>query len=111
MILLDGFHLTLAEIVRAARRGEKVGLSEQARRQIAESHQRLQGILQKGAPVYGINTGFGIFADKRIPQEDSARLSRNLILSHAIGTGPALPTEVVRAAMLVRANKIGRAHV
>ncbi len=106
MILLDGFHLTLAEIVRSARRGEKVGLSEQARRQIAESHQRLQGILQKGAPVYGINTGFGIFADKRIPQEDSARLSRNLILSHAIGTGPALPTEVVRAAMLVRANTL-----
>ncbi len=108
MILLDGFHLTLGEIVRVARQGEKVGLSEQARQQIDDSHRRLQGILQKGAPVYGINTGFGIFADKRIPQEDSARLSRNLILSHAIGTGPALPSEVVRAAMLVRANTLAK---
>ncbi|TLN00051.1 histidine ammonia-lyase, partial [bacterium] len=53
---------------------------------------------------------FGIFADRRIPSRDSARLSRNLILSHAVGTGQPLPVEVVRAAMLVRANTLTKGH-
>ncbi len=60
--------------------------------------------------VYGINTGFGIFSDQRIPPSASALLSRNLILSHAVATGPELPVEVVRAAMLIRANTLAIGH-
>jgi histidine ammonia-lyase len=56
--------------------------------------------------VYGINTGFGIFADQRIPRAESARLSRNLILSHSVGRGVRLDTEIVRAALLIRANTL-----
>jgi histidine ammonia-lyase len=67
-------------------------------------------MVASGAPVYGINTGFGIFADQRIPPADSARLSRNLILSHAVGTGSDLPGEVVRAAMLIRANTLAAGY-
>jgi histidine ammonia-lyase len=106
LIELDGHHLTLYEVARVARRGEHVKLSDRGLEQIIESRQRLEEIMATGEPVYGINTGFGIFADQRIPSEESAALSRNLILSHAVGTGLALDKEIVRAAMLVRANTL-----
>ncbi len=108
MIELDGFQLSLPQVRLAARDGEKTALSERGKSQIQQSHQRLLKIISSGEPVYGINTGFGIFSDRRIPKEDMARLSRNLILSHAVGTGPALTEEVVRAAMLVRANTLAK---
>lgn len=108
MVEIDGNHLTLKDVVAVSRHGETVQISTSGRREILASNARLENIIAQGRPVYGINTGFGIFADRQIPASDSARLSRNLILSHAVGTGPALPTEVVRAAMLVRANTLSK---
>ena len=110
MVKLDGNHLTLEEVRSVAHNNELVQVSEAGRSQIVISHQRLEQIIRTGDPVYGINTGFGIFSDRRIPAEDMARLSRNLILSHSVGTGPALPGDVVRAAMLVRANTLSKGY-
>jgi histidine ammonia-lyase len=108
MIYIDGSGLTAEEIVRVARHGEHAALTDSALHAIRESQHNLDALLESGRPVYGINTGFGIFADQRIPQADSAKLSRNLILSHAVGTGPDLAEEIVRAAMLVRANTLAK---
>ncbi|HFC08673.1 MAG TPA: histidine ammonia-lyase [Chloroflexi bacterium] len=106
MLTIDGHHLTLEEIAAVARRGEPVQLAPAARERLVRGHRWVQEILAAGKPVYGINTGFGIFADRRISAEQAAQLSRNLILSHAVGTGAPLPEEVVRAAMLIRANTL-----
>jgi len=108
MITLGEHNLSLEDIVRVARDGEPVSLGEKATRLIHDSNLRLEKILQSEVPVYGINTGFGIFADQRIPLRDSSKLSRNIILSHAVATGPTLPAEVTRAAMLVRANTLAQ---
>jgi len=108
MILLGEHPLTLEELLEVSRNRAGVALDPVAEKKINESHKRLQKILHSGKPVYGINTGFGIFADQRIPEEESSKLSRNIILSHAVGTGPILPDEVVRAAMLVRANTLAQ---
>ncbi len=110
MIELDGHRLTIDQVYAVACHGEEVGLSDQGKQQIQSSHQRLKQIIETGEPVYGINTGFGIFADRKIPKGDIARLSRNLILSHAVGTGPALSEAAVRAAMLVRANTLTKGY-
>lgn len=110
MLQIDGNNLTVADVVRVARHGEKVELAENGRAAILESRQRLEEILRTGQAVYGINTGFGIFANQRIDPAASAQLSRNLILSHAVGTGEYLPIEVVRAAMLVRANTLAKGY-
>lgn len=107
-IIIDGESLTIDEIVAVARHGMKVKLADSAIETIEESHQWVEEIVKRGEPVYGINTGFGIFAEQRIPAEDSAQLSRNLILSHAVGTGDPLEDEIVRAAMLVRANTLAK---
>lgn len=107
-ITIDGEHLTIEEIVAVARHGAKVELASSAREAIHRAHTWVEDIITRGEPVYGINTGFGIFAEQRIPSEDSAKLSRNLILSHAVGTGDPLPDEIVRAAILVRANTLAK---
>jgi histidine ammonia-lyase len=108
MVLVDGNTLSLEQVARVARSNEKVQLSRSAVEALEHSRQCLDSIVSSEAAVYGINTGFGIFADRRIPSQDGARLSRNLILSHAVGTGPELSGEVVRAAILVRANTLAK---
>jgi len=106
MVQIDGYQLSLDDVIRVARSHEPVQISDDGLARIRESRRRLENLLKIDRPVYGINTGFGIFADQLIPSKTSARLSRNLILSHSVGTGSALPQEVVRAAMLVRANTL-----
>jgi len=107
-IEIDGSHLTIEEVIAVSRHGEDVCLSSKARRAIRQSRAWIESIIETGEPVYGINTGFGIFSEHRIPVSDSTKLSRNLILSHAVGTGEPLDDEVVRAAILVRANTLAK---
>jgi len=107
-IIIDGQSLRIEDVIAVARHGAKVALAESAKEAIKESRQWVDQIISRGDPVYGINTGFGIFADYQIPSEDSAQLSRNLILSHAVGTGSTLDEEIVRAAILVRANTLAK---
>lgn len=108
MIRIDGHSLNLQEILQVARFSDKVELSDRAQKNIERSHQRLVDIIKDSKPVYGLNTGFGIFADRAISVEESRRLNRNLIFSHAVGTGDPLSEEVVRAAMLIRANTLSK---
>jgi histidine ammonia-lyase len=110
MIEIDGSHLTLQDIIAIARNQEEVKLAPEALSNLERAQSWIQDIVESGRPVYGINTGFGIFADRSIPAKDSAQLSRNLILSHAVGTGPDLDVEIVRAAMLVRANTLSKGY-
>ncbi len=58
--------------------------------------------------TYGVNTGFGKLASVRIADGDLATLQRNLILSHAVGTGPALPDGVVRLILAMKAASLAR---
>jgi len=108
MLRLDGNNLSIEKIISVSRDFEKVSLSEEGLSQMEKSNSLKNSIQESGLPVYGINTGFGIFSDKKIENQDSAKLSRNLILSHAVGTGKPLSKEIVRAAMLVRANTLAK---
>jgi histidine ammonia-lyase len=110
MINLDGSNLSLESIRRIALLNEKVGLSPKAVEQIQKSHQILNELVNKNEPIYGINTGFGLFAETKIDPGNSAKLSRNLILSHAVSVGENFPPEVVRAAMLIRANTLAKGY-
>ena len=58
--------------------------------------------------VYGVNTGFGKLASTRISPEETARLQRNLILSHNAGVGPDLPDRIVRLMMALKLLSLGR---
>ena len=108
MIRLDGNSLRLQDVVSVAREREKVELSKTTLDRVKSSYANLRKILATGKPVYGINTGYGIFAEKRIDHQDIQKLNRNLILSHAVGIGSELDLEVVRGAMLIRANALSK---
>ena len=65
---------------------------------------------QGEAVIYGLTTGFGKFSDTFVPEQETAALQRNLIISHACGMGAPLPREVVRGAMLLRCNALARGN-
>jgi histidine ammonia-lyase len=60
------------------------------------------------APVYGINTGFGKLASKRIPPDQTVLLQRNLIVSHCCGVGAPTPEPIVRLMMALKIISLGR---
>ncbi|MEC8422519.1 MAG: aromatic amino acid lyase, partial [Myxococcota bacterium] len=99
---IDGDHLTLADVVDVARGLRTARLSGPARAQMTRSYEWVREAGKGDAPVYGVNTGFGSLARVPIEAKDRARLSLNLVRSHAAGVGPALPEAVVRAMMLLR---------
>jgi histidine ammonia-lyase len=108
MLLLGKENLSINDTIKVACENEQVKLDETAISRVNQSHQRLENIVENGKPVYGINTGFGIFADKQIKLDQICKLNRNLILSHSVGTGEPLTKEIVRAAMLIRANTLAK---
>lgn len=108
MLVLDGQSLTVEKITAAARSYEKVSLSPQAKKKIQESRNALEKLVQKGYTIYGVNTGFGAFANRRIPSERIRELQVNLIRSTAAGVGNFLPQEIVRAMMTMRANTLAK---
>lgn len=110
MIYLDGYSLTLADVVKVARHYEEAALSEQGREQILASRAIVDKILEDEKPVYGISTGFGDFSTIFISKDQRAQLQRNLILSHSTGVGEHLPEDAVRAAMLLRANSLAKGY-
>jgi histidine ammonia-lyase len=77
-------------------------LHDDAWPRIAASAAAVARILAKGEAVYGINTGFGKLASVRIADEDLATLQRNIVLSHAAGTGAPSPIPVVRLMMALK---------
>jgi histidine ammonia-lyase len=109
-LAIDGHSLTLTAVAQVARRAAAVTLSPDAAGRMAQSRRWVEALVAQGDPVYGINTGFGIFAERNISAEDTARLQRNLLLSHAAGVGEPFAAEVVRAAMLIRANALALGH-
>ena len=110
MIQVNGHSLTIEDIFQVATKHKPVGLASEATEKIRQSRQWVEDIIQTGKPVYGINTGFGIFADQQISKQETRTLNRNLILSHAVGTGEPLQKDIVRAAMLIRANTLAKGH-
>ena len=101
MIELDPGNVTLAQW-QAVHAGAPARLDPACAPRIAESAAAVARILAKGEPVYGINTGFGKLASVRIEDADLAVLQRNIVLSHAAGTGEPSPVPVVRLMMALK---------
>jgi len=109
-VVLTGSDLTAAEVAAVARHGAEATFDPGAIERMATSRAVIEQLVADGAVVYGVTTGVGALADRRIPVDDAARLQENLLLSHAAGVGEALPREVVRAMLVLRANTFGLGH-
>jgi histidine ammonia-lyase len=109
-VVVDGRSLTLAQFVAVARGHPAVTLPAEARARIAASRGSVERAVAAGRAVYGVTTGFGGLSHKMITSTQSRELQISLVRSHASGIGPALPTDVVRGLMLLRANSLAGGH-
>ena len=94
------------DVVRVAREGAGVRLTDEALAAVAASRAVVESLAGDDRPHYGVSTGFGALATRHIPAERRAQLQRSLIRSHAAGSGPEVEVEVVRALMLLRLSTL-----
>jgi histidine ammonia-lyase len=106
-VLLTGNDLSLVQLA-AVSNGAPVAFSESAIAAMQASRAVVDGAVARGDVVYGVNTGFGNFADVKIGPADLEALQRNLVRSHAAGVGPVLPILETRALMVLRANVLAK---
>jgi histidine ammonia-lyase len=112
-VILGPSGISVEDVVAVARRDSLVALSASAREALRRSHGKLVDLARSPEPVYGVSTGFGALAVRRIPVERRRDLQQALVRSHAAGMGPLVEREVVRAMMLLRARSLamGRSGV
>ncbi|MEW6244378.1 MAG: histidine ammonia-lyase [Bacillota bacterium] len=109
-VVINGTSLTLAEIGDVARSGRAVCVDPDALSRVARCRNMLESYLQENRAVYGITTGFGMFANRTISREQLRQLQANLIRSHSVAIGPLFPDDIVRGAMLLRANTFAKGY-
>jgi histidine ammonia-lyase len=105
-IALTGEDLTVSDVWAVAVNRAEVGLAGAARERMRAARELVDGV--KGEHTYGVNTGFGKFVSAHIPDELADELQLRLLRSHACGVGEPYSDDVVRAAMLLRANTLAK---
>ncbi len=110
LLELDGASLTIGDALDVARQEREVRLAEHAARAVQECRELKRSLIAKEIPIYGVTTGLGDSAHRQVASEKSARLQQNLIRFLGCGTGPIAPPEVVRVAMLLRANCLAKGN-
>lgn len=105
-MIIEPGHISLADW-REIYEGASAELSADAWDAIDASAAAVDRIVAKGAPVYGINTGFGKLASVRIADDELSTLQRNIVLSHAAGTGAPSPAKIVRLMMALKLASFG----
>jgi histidine ammonia-lyase len=94
--------------------GKKITLSEEAKKSITHCREYLdKKMASNKEAIYGINTGFGSLCNVVIPAADLEKLQRNLVMSHACGTGDEVPQQVVKLMLLlkIQALALGKSAV
>lgn len=109
-VYIDGNSLTLLDIVNVARNHFKVSLTEIAKAAIIKARTFVEKKLEEGKVIYGLITGFGEFQKILVKKEDAKTLQLNLITSHSCAMGPAMPLDVARALVLLRANSVSKGY-
>jgi histidine ammonia-lyase len=98
----------LVSLRKIAREKQPFTLDPACRAGVEASRKVVEAILAKDEPVYGINTGFGQLATTRVPKDKLDELQRNLVLSHATGTGEALGDKTVRLILTLKILGLAR---
>lgn len=110
IVELDGNQLDRAKLRLLVERKATCTVSEKAWRRVHESRSRIEEQVAQGRIIYGVNTGFGKLSDVSINAEDVGQLQLNLLRADAVGVGEPLPTPVVRAMLVLRANALAKGY-
>jgi histidine ammonia-lyase len=104
--LLVGRPIRISDVDAVSRRGQTASLATDARSQLEQTRNELQAALDEGRTIYGVNTGFGALSETRVGPDKLNALQLNLLRSHAVGVGPTLSPQVVRALLVLRAHTL-----
>jgi histidine ammonia-lyase len=108
---LTGEGLSIEDVWAVAVEGDEAALADFARGRMRAARELVDRTAHGASEhTYGINTGFGRFVSEAIPEELTRELQLRLLRSHACGVGDPYPDEVVRAAMLLRANALAKGY-
>jgi len=110
VIELGTGRLTLAELRAIGREAPTLALERAALGRMQASQAAVGRILASGKPAYGINTGFGRLSQTRIAEAELEELQRNIVLSHAAGTGAFLDDATVRLTLALKIESLARGH-
>jgi histidine ammonia-lyase len=111
-LVIDGTSLTMKQIFDFMEiPAMRIILAPEAREKVARArHQVDKWLAEDRKMIYGITTGLGKLKDYVVDEKDQEIFQKKILVSHAVGLGPAFPDEVVRLAMLLRANVLSRGH-
>ena len=108
---LTGDDLALADVWGVAVHHDRISLADTARERMDAAREVVESAAHGTKEhTYGVNTGFGRFVSRSIPEELTEELQLRLLRSHACGVGEPYPDEIVRAAMLLRANALAKGY-
>ncbi len=109
-ILFRSGSLSAADVRAFKHAGRPLVLDASARAAVDRAAAVVAAIALRDESVYGVNTGFGKLAQRRIPPEQLAQLQTNLVVSHACGVGPPLPPAIVRLVLALKINSLARGY-
>ena len=106
-----GEHSLTAGLALAIARGRvKAEIPARARGKVRASQAVVEGIVQKGEPVYGINTGFGPLCTTNISREETRILQMNILKSHSVGVGDPIGQEVAKLMLVLKVHSLARGY-
>ncbi len=108
--IIDTRELKLEALRRFLREKPEVALAAEVMERVEKGRRVIRDIIDTGKTVYGVTTGFGKFADVRIPREQTRELQKRLVLSHAAGVGEPLEPDIVRLMMLLKIKNLSQGY-
>ena len=104
-------HLSLNRLREIIDRKLPLGLSEESKQRILHCRAYLDRKMEnQEEPIYGITTGFGSLCNISIGKDELSELQKNLVMSHACGTGERVPNEIVKLMLLLKAQSLSYGH-
>ena len=100
--------LTIGNAIALANGRLKGLVNADASKKIRESHDHVRQIVENNKTVYGINTGFGILANTKISEEDTATLQYKILQSHSVGVGDPIPLEVAKLMLITKVHALAQ---
>jgi histidine ammonia-lyase len=103
-------HLTIGSAIAMAGGRQKGVLNETAIANIQKSQQHVQQIVENNITVYGINTGFGVLANKPVSEEDTRILQHKILQSHSVGVGNPIDVEIAKLMLITKVHALARGY-
>jgi histidine ammonia-lyase len=100
--------LTIAKLMNILEGKISINLSKEAEEKVRKSAACVDKIVKEERVTYGVNTGFGVLCNQVISQKDVSKLQENLLKSHAVGVGKAIPTQVAKLMLIIKAHALAQ---